>query len=34
MSQIVKTKPTKTMIKYMKICKLRVILQTNNRLKK
>ena len=33
MSQIVKTKLTKTMSKYMKFCKLRVIFQTNNRLK-
>ena len=33
MSQIVKTKLTKTVSKYMKFCKLRVIFQTNNRLK-
>ena len=33
MSQIVKTKLTKTMSKHMKFCKLRVIFQTNNRLK-
>ena len=33
MSQIVKTRLTKTMNKYMKFCKLRVIFQTNNRLK-
>ena len=33
MSQIVKTKLTKTMSKYMKFCKLRVIFQTNNKLK-
>ena len=32
-SQIVKTKLTKTMNKHMKFCKLRVIFQTNNRLK-
>ena len=32
MSQIVKTKLTKTMSKRMKFCKLRVIFQTNNRL--
>ena len=33
MSQIVKTKLTKTMSKHMKFCKLIVIFQTNNRLK-
>ena len=33
MSQIVKTKLTKIMSKHMKFCKLRVIFQTNNRLK-
>ena len=33
MSQIVKTRLTKTMNKHMKFCKLRVIFQTNNRLK-
>ena len=33
MSQIVKTRLTKTMSKNMKFCKLRVIFQTNNRLK-
>ena len=33
MSQIVKTKLTKTTSKHMKFCKLRVIFQTNNRLK-
>ena len=33
MSQIVKTRQTKTMNKQMKFCKLRVIFQTNNRLK-
>ena len=33
MSQIVTTKLTKTMSKYMKFCKLRVIFQTNNSLK-
>ena len=33
MSQIVKTNLTKTTSKYMKFCKLRVIFQTNNRLK-
>ena len=33
MSQIVKTKLTKTMSKHMKFCKLSVIFQTNNRLK-
>ena len=33
MYQIVKTKLTKTMSKHMKFCKLRVIFQTNNRLK-
>ena len=33
MSQIVKTRLTKTMNKQMKFCKLRVIFQTNNRLK-
>ena len=33
MSQIVKTKLTETMSKHMKFCKLRVIYQTNNRLK-
>ena len=32
MSQIVKTRLTKTMNKNMKFCKLRVIFQTNNRL--
>ena len=32
-SQIVKIKLTKTMLKHMKFCKLRVIFQTNNRLK-
>ena len=31
MSQIVKTRLTKTMNKDMKFCKLRVIFQTNNR---
>ena len=31
MSQIVKTRLTKTMNKHMKFCKLRVIFQTNNR---
>ena len=33
MSQIVKTRLTKTMNKHMKFCKLRVIFQTNNKLK-
>ena len=33
LSQIVKTRLTKTMNKPMKFCKLRVIFQTNNRLK-
>ena len=33
MCQIVKTRLTKTMIKHMKFCKLRVIFQTNIRLK-
>ena len=33
MSQIVKTRLTKTMDKHMKFCKLRVIFQTNNRLR-
>ena len=33
MSQIVKTRPTKTMNKHMTFCKLGVIFQTNNRLK-
>ena len=33
MSQIVKTRLTKTVSKHMKFCKLRVIFQTNNRLK-
>ena len=33
MSQIVKTRLTKTRKKYMKFCKLRVIFQTNNRLR-
>ena len=33
MSQIVKTRQMKTMNKQMKFCKLRVIFQTNNRLK-
>ena len=33
MSQIVKTRLTKTMNKHMKFCKLRVIFQINNRLK-
>ena len=33
MSQIVKTRLTKTMNKDMKFCKLRVIFQTNNRLR-
>ena len=33
MSQIVETSLTKTMNKHMKFCKLRVIFQTNNRLK-
>ena len=33
MSQIVKTKLTKTMSKHIKFCKLRVFSQTNNRLK-
>ena len=33
MSQVVKIKLTKTMSKHMKFCKLRVIFQTNNRLK-
>ena len=33
MSQIVKTRLTKTMTKYMKFCKLRVIFQTDNRLR-
>ena len=33
MSQIVKTKLTKTMSKHMKFCKLRAIFQVNNRLK-
>ena len=33
MSQIVKTRLTKTMNKHMKFCKLRVIFQTNNRLR-
>ena len=33
MSQIVKTRLTKTMSKHMKFCKLRVFFQTNNRLK-
>ena len=32
-SQIVKTRLTKTMNKHMKVCKLGVILQTNNRLR-
>ena len=32
-SQIVKARLTKTMNKHMKFCKLRVIFQTNNRLK-
>ena len=33
MSQIVKTRLTKTMNKHIKFCKLRVIFQTNNRLR-
>ena len=33
MPQIVKTRLTKTMNKDMKFCKLRVIFQTNNRLR-
>ena len=33
MSRIVKTRLTKTMNKHMKFCKLRVIFQTNNRLR-
>ena len=33
MSQIVKTRLTKAMNKHMKVCKLRVIFQTNNRLR-
>ena len=33
MSQILKTRLTKTMNKHMKFCKLRVIFQTNNRLR-
>ena len=33
MSQIVKTRLTMTMNKHMKFCKLRVIFQTNNRLR-
>ena len=33
MSQIVKTKLTKTMNKHMKFCKLRVIFQSNNKLR-
>ena len=33
MSQIVKTRLTKTMNKHMKFCKFRVILQTNDRLR-
>ena len=33
MSQIVKTRLTKTLNKHMKFCKLRVIFQTNNRLR-
>ena len=33
MSQIVKTRLTKTMNKHMKFCKLRVIFETNNRLR-
>ena len=33
MSQIVKTRLTKTMSKHMKFCKLRVFFQTNNRVK-
>ena len=33
MSQIVKTRLTKTMIKHMKFCKLRVIFQINNRIR-
>ena len=33
MSQTVKTRLTKTTNKHMKFCKLRVIFQTNNRLK-
>ena len=33
MFQIVKTRLTKTIIKHMKFCKLRVIFQINNRLK-
>ena len=33
MPQIAKTRLTKTMNKHMKFCKLRVIFQTNNRLK-
>ena len=33
MSQIVKTRLTKTMHKHMKFCKLRVIFQTTNRLR-
>ena len=32
--QIVKTRLTKTMNKHMKFCKLRVIFQTNNRIRK
>ena len=34
MSEINKTRPTKTMNKHMKFCKLRVIFQTNNRLQR
>ena len=33
MSQVVDSRLTKTMNKHMKFCKLRVILQANNRLK-
>ena len=33
MSQIVKIRLTKTMNKHIKFCKLRVIFQTNNRLR-
>ena len=33
MSQIVKTRLTMTMNKHMKFCKLRVVFQTNNRLR-
>ena len=33
MSKIVKTRLTKTMNKHIKFCKLRVIFQTNNRLR-